>query len=75
MPCARAMCATTPEGCAPPRAWLLSQLPNVSIWLLSLAGRTVQPFGKYIEEESPKFAMDARYGKGLACVCRTLAHM
>ena len=29
MPCARAMCATTPEGCAPPRAWLLSQLPNV----------------------------------------------
>ena len=37
--------------------------------------RTVQPFGKYIEEESPKFAMDARYGKGLACVCRTRAHM
>ena len=27
--CARAMCATTLEGCAPPRAWLLSLLPNL----------------------------------------------
>lgn len=27
MPCARTTCATTPEGCAPPCAWLLPQPP------------------------------------------------
>ena len=32
---------------------------------MTFAHVVLQPFAKYIEEESPKFAQDARYSKGL----------